>query len=130
MPVSYRIERNVVFVQPQGVHSTDELREAWLRAERDPAYPKLPALPLVCVDVRESESLAKRAVSDMRATVGWFIDRVQQSGRVCAFVARPGIQYGLVRMMSAWLDLQGYRTFVTTDPAEAMRWLHRIETTE
>lgn len=123
MPVFYHLDDNVVTIRAEGPHTTDELREAWLASERDPAYPSPVSELRVCVDARESASLAKRSISDMRSTVAWFEERAGKTSRLCAFVARPGIQFGLARMMSTWIEFKGYRTFVTTDPAKAIAWL-------
>ena len=127
MPVSYCIEGDIVIIRPVGANSTVELRATWLAAERDPEFPP-PPHQRVCVDVRESESLAKRSIDDMRQTADWFIERAAQSpDRVCAFVTRPGVQYGLMRMLSIWLELKGFRSHVTTDADDAIHWLRSLE---
>jgi hypothetical protein len=59
-----------------------------------------------------------------RTTATWFAQRAQASSRICAFVTKPGLQYGLTRMMAAWIEFKGYSAFVTTDPLEAVRWLN------
>jgi hypothetical protein len=123
VPVSYHIAGNVVTIHPVGEHSTGELRAAWIASEADPAYPEPIANLRVCVDTRDSETLAKKSVAEMRETVRWFEQRAVASSRICAFVTRPGIQYGLARMMAAWIEYKGYRTFVTTDPQEAAAWV-------
>lgn len=123
MSVIYRIDGNVVTIQPLGRHSTRDLREAWLASEKDPAYPAPIARLRICVDARESASLATRAIGELRETVQWFEQRALASSRICAFVTKPGVQYGLARMMAAWIELKGYNTFVTTDPVEAVAWL-------
>ena len=120
MPVNYRIEGNVVIARPMGAHGSDELRDTWLEVERDAAYPPPPAMPRVCVGVRESESIARRSVADLRDTTTWFIERTGRMGRVCALVARPGVQYGLARMISVWLELNQYEVCVSTDLDQAV----------
>ncbi|HKP57429.1 MAG TPA: hypothetical protein VJV78_11945 [Polyangiales bacterium] len=124
MPVTYRIDGNVVTIRAVGPHSTEELRAAWIASEADPACPKPAEKVRICVDSRDSESLATRSVAELRETANWFEQRAQASSRICAFVTRPGIQYGLARMMAAWIDYKGYTTFVTTDPAKAAAWLN------
>lgn len=124
MPVSYRIDGNVVTIRALGPHSTEDLRAAWIASEADPAYPKPTEKLRICVDARDSESLATRSVAELRATAEWFEQRAQATSRMCAFVTRPGIQYGLARMMAAWIDYKGYATFVTTDPQKAAAWLN------
>jgi hypothetical protein len=123
MPVSYLIDETVVIIRSLGVHSTDELRDAWLAAEADPLFPVPVAVVCICIDARLSTSLAKRSLSDLRATAAWFEQRVRLTSRRCAWVTRPGIQFGLARMMAAWIESQGYRTFVTTQLDDALVWL-------
>lgn len=123
MPVSYRIHGDVVIISAVGPHSTDELRATWVAAEADPAYPAPVSMLRICVDARESESLATRSVAEMRDTAQWFEQRAHATSRICAFITRPGIQYGLARMMAAWIEYKGYETFVTTDPQAAIAWL-------
>lgn len=112
-------------IQAVGVHSADELRVAWLAAEADPAFPKPMSRVRICVDARESESMAKRSPAELRGTAYWFAQRARQTSRMCAFITRPGLQYGFARMMSAWVELKGYSTFVTTDPKQAETWLNQ-----
>ena len=123
MPVNYRIDGNVVTIHPVGAHSTGDLRAAWLAAEADHAYPTPVTSVRICVDARDSESLGKRSVAELRETAHWFSERALASSRICAFITRPGIQYGLTRMMAAWIDYKGYSTFVTTNSQEAVNWL-------
>lgn len=122
MSVTYRIDGNVVTIRASGPHSPDDLRAAWLASEADPAYPT-PTNLRICVDARESETLAKRSVAGMRQTAQWFEERALASSRICAFITRPGLQYGLARMMAAWIEYKGYRAFVSTDAREAVAWL-------
>lgn len=128
MPVHYRIDGDVLTIEPVGAHSSSDLREAWLAAEADPAYPKPVSKLRICVDARGSESLVRKSVSDMRANIDWFSARAAASSRIIAFVTKPGVQYGLVRMMAAWIDFKGYKPYVTTDPLEAMEWLKAQDT--
>jgi len=79
----------------------------------------------ICVDARASESLGKRSVGELRATADWFEQRARETSRTCAFIMKPGLQYGLARMMSAWIELKGYRAFVTTDAEQAALWLRK-----
>ena len=123
MPVNYRIDGNVVTIHPVGAHSTGDLREAWHAAEADLAYPKPITSLRICVDARDSEALGKRSVTELRETAHWFSERALASSRICAFITRPGLQYGLTRMMAAWIEYKGYKAFVTTNPQAAINWL-------
>ena len=123
MPVNYRIDGNVVTIHPVGAHSTQDLRAAWLAAEADPAYPTPITSLRICVDARDSESLAKRSVAELRETANWFSQRALATSRICAFITRSGLQYGLTRMIAAWIEYKGYTAFVSTDPQEAADWL-------
>ena len=107
-------------IVPVGTHDSAEVRQAWLSAEADRAYP---SNARICLDVRGSGSLARRPMADLRATADWFIGRADRAGRCCAVVARPGAQYGLMRMASTWLDFKGIDAFVATTLEEAVAWL-------
>ena len=75
MPVSYRIDGDVVTIRAVGTHTTDELRATWLASEADPAHPTPVTKLRICVDARDSESLATRSVAEMRDTAQWFEQR-------------------------------------------------------
>jgi hypothetical protein len=123
VPVNYRIDGNVVTIHPAGTYSAADLRSAWLAAEAEPVYPTPITKLRICVDVRDTESLARKSVAELRESSDWFAQRAYASSRICAFVTRTGFQYGLARMMAAWIEYKGYRTFVTTEPHEAVQWL-------
>jgi hypothetical protein len=123
MPVHCRTEGDVVVIEPVGPHTTAELIDAWLAAERDAAFPQPLSRVRICVDTRQSPMLAQRSVAELRATSEWFIARAEQTSERCAWVTRPGVQYGLARMMAAWIDFKGFRAHVTTDLDAALRWL-------
>ena len=120
MPATYRFDGPVVILEITGVHSVEEPRAAWERAERDPAYPPNPR---VCLDLRGSESLARRSVAELRSTADWFLERGARSGRRLALVARAGVQYRLMRMAATWLELNGIDVHVATDVEAAVHWL-------
>lgn len=124
MAIGYHIDDRLVFVEFDGEHSLDETRAVWLAIERDPSYTR-PGR--VCVDLRGSTALARRAIGDLRANANWLIHRVRTPGRAGAFVVRPGLQYGLMRMVSTWLELTGVQVMVTTDPAKAENWLRSLD---
>ncbi|HET6334700.1 MAG TPA: hypothetical protein VFG30_15865 [Polyangiales bacterium] len=65
------------------------------------------------------KALRRRAARDRTL----FSQRALATSRICAFITRPGLQYGLTRMMAAWIEYKGYNAFVTTHPQEAVNWL-------
>jgi hypothetical protein len=121
--VSYRIDGDVVTIHPIGAHSIQDVRDAWIAAEADAAFPKPVSRVRICVDARNSESMGKRSIAELRGTALWFEQRTQTTSRIIAFITKPGLQYGFARMMATWVELKGYRTFVTTDPKQAVVWL-------
>jgi len=122
MPVSYRIDGRVVVVVCEGTYPPEELGAAWRRAQAHPAYPPDHR---ICLDTRKSASLARRSTAELRSIAEGFVSRAQSVGNRCALVARPGVQYGLMRMASAWVDSHGVVAFVTTDLVKAIAWLER-----
>jgi hypothetical protein len=126
MPVDFCFHGNhVVVLTCEGEYGSSELREAWDRAEADPRWP---STPRICLDMRASASVAKRSTRDLRGTAERFIHRAERVGRCCALVARPGVQYGLMRMAGTWVGLKGVAVHVTTDLDDAIAWLEaRLE---
>jgi hypothetical protein len=70
--VSYRIDGDVVTMHAIGAHSIQDVRDAWLAAEVDAAFPEPASRARLCVDARNSESMAKRSIAELRGTVLWF----------------------------------------------------------
>jgi hypothetical protein len=125
--VSYRIDGDVVTIYAIGAHAIQDVRDAWLAAEVDADFPKPASRVRLCVDARDSESMAKRSIAELRGNARWFEQRTQGTSRIVAFITKPGLQYGFARMMATWVELKGYRTFVTTDPKQAAAWLNQSE---
>lgn len=122
MAVRIHMDGRVLVIQGAGEYATAELVEAWLHGRELPAFGTARG---ICLDVRESSSLAKRSVEDLRGVTEWFIAHAAEVGGRCALVTRPGVQYGLMRMAAAWVELKSLEAEVFTDLAEATAWLDR-----
>lgn len=120
MPVSYAFEDNVLVFECKGRYMPAELWSTWEQAMLDP---DCVADLECCLDVRSSVSLAKRSITDLRGITNWFTEQATQVNNRCAILTRPGVQFGLMRMASAWIEMKGIEVRVFTDRAKAIRWL-------
>lgn len=118
MPESYEIDaaRGIVVCRAWGNFTNEELRQHYRRMLADPAFrPEFAQLGDLCgvtaftVDSATIESTARMEVFD--------------AGTPRAFVARPGVGYGLARMFSAYASSQGQVLEVFSDLATAQAWL-------
>jgi hypothetical protein len=120
MGVRVDLDGRVVVLVCEGEYSPQDLKDAWGDVEARPNYP---SAPLMCLDLRTSASVARRSTAELRALADWFADRASRVGNRCALVARPGLQWGLMRMASAWVDLRGVHAHVLTTREHAVAWL-------
>lgn len=123
MPVSYSFRGRVVVINCAGDYRPSELQRAWVTAEADPDYP---GAPEICIDLRRSTAVLRRRTSELRGLSDWFALRAHKVGNRCALVARPGAQWGLMRMTSAWVGLHGVEARVMTDIDSAVSWLNSL----
>lgn len=123
MPVTYLFEDRILIVECRGEYSPAELESAWDQAVQDPRFNEGTE---VCLDVRESASLAQRSTRDLRRTSNWFAAQAAMVNHRCALLTRPGIQFGLMRMASVWVGFKGTAAGVFTDRDKAFSWLNEI----
>jgi hypothetical protein len=119
VPVTYTVADRLLTVRCEGTYSVGELRQLWIdvAAMRD-----LP-LPIACVlDIRDSESILRRSVSDMRSIAEAFLQRAAIADRRLAIVTSGGARFGLMRMATTWIELAGIEAKVFRELAEAQSW--------
>lgn len=120
VPVDYTLVDRLLTIRCAGSYSVDEMRGPWLAiAERR----DLP-LPLACVlDMRTSDSVLNRSISDMRAIADSFMLRAQMTDKRLALVTTGGARYGLMRMASTWVELAGIEVRVFRELEPAQQWV-------
>jgi hypothetical protein len=119
MPVTYRIDQNIVQLTFEGENEPDAVIATFDRALLDPTSPPRFAL---LVDVRKSTSLASRATEDIirvASHLGPHKDRVSR----CAVLATEDVHFGLGRMGAVYSEAGGVMTNVFRDRDEALAWL-------
>ena len=79
------------------------------------------ARPRVLVDIRELEYIPAPAEARILANLYSAFSRAHRA-RI-AFLAPPGAEYGVARMVSIIAELGGATTGAFTDEGDALRWL-------
>jgi hypothetical protein len=107
-------------IRCEGTYSVDELRRPWadLAARSDLQ------LPIACVlDIRESESVLRRSIADMRGIADQFLQRAAITDRRLAIVTSGAARFGLMRMATTWVELAGIEARVFRELDEAQQWV-------
>jgi len=120
MPVSYKINGDVVEMTLEGETAPEAVTQNFDQASTDPAVPSKFYLLL---DVRKSTSLATRATEEIIRVaehLGPHKDRVMR----CAVVAAENVHFGLSRLGAVYSETAGVMTSVFRDRDEALSWLH------
>jgi hypothetical protein len=123
MPVTYRVQNDVVEMSLNGESTPDEVIQTFNHAAEDPATP---GQFVLLVDVRKSTTLASRPTADIIRVaeyLGPFQDRVKR----CAVLATENVHFGLSRLGAVYSETAGVMTSVFRDREEALEWLHRVE---
>jgi hypothetical protein len=121
MPVTYRVNDDIVELSLNGDCPPDEVIRTFDEALDDPTTP--PRFGLF-VDVRKSTSLASRATAEIIRVaehLGPHKDRVTR----CAVLATENVHFGLSRLGAVYSETAGVMTSVFRDRDEALAWLHR-----
>jgi hypothetical protein len=119
MPVTYRINKDIVEMSLDGECPPDEVIQTFHEAMDDPAAPPQFGLFL---DVRNSTSLAKRSTQEIIRVaehLGPHKDRVRR----CAVLATEQVHFGLSRLGAVYSETAGVMTSVFRDRDEALKWL-------
>lgn len=119
MPVTYRINNDIVELSLVGECPPDEVIQTFHEALDDPVAPSQFGLFL---DVRKSTSLATRSTAEIIRVaehLGPHRDRVKR----CAVLATEQVHFGLSRLGAVYSETAGVMTSVFRDREEAMAWL-------
>ncbi|HET6349666.1 MAG TPA: hypothetical protein VFH88_11345 [Candidatus Krumholzibacteria bacterium] len=122
MPVTYRIDGDLVELTWKDVCPPDEVFETFHQALEDP---ELPDEFVLLADVRGSTSLASRPTAEIIRVaeyLGPFRDRVKR----CAVLASEDIHFGLGRLGAVYSETAGVMTSVFRDRDEALAWLRSV----
>ena len=122
MNVAIRIERNgdVFTVVAEGAYTREEMQGALNDVL---ASPDLPPHPGLLLDLRRSESMLRRSIPDMRAISHHFLVNADRFDRRVGLLVEGVTRYGLMRMVSMWLESAGIDARVSRDDGELHRWL-------
>ncbi len=123
MPVTYRINEDVVEMTLDGTSTPDEVIQTFHKALEDENTPEEFVL---LMDVRNSTSLATRPTPEIIRVaeyLGPFQDRVKR----CAVLATENIHFGLSRLGAVYSETAGVMTSVFRDKDEALNWLRSGE---
>lgn len=121
MPVTYRVNKDVVEMTLNGECPPDEVIQTFHQALDDPGTP--PRFGLF-VDVRNSTSLASRETAEIIRVaehLGPHKDRVNR----CAVLATENVHFGLSRLGAVYSETAGVMTHVFRDRDEAIAWLRK-----
>jgi hypothetical protein len=120
MPVTWEIRGHILIVAAAGDYRSEDLAEAVAGALLDPRF--RPGFSLL-LDGRFSEAKITTATTEWR--VAWLASlRSKGFSARCAVVVREEPhRYGLARMASTLLEMDGVELEVFTDMHEAMAWL-------
>lgn len=119
MPVSYRVNQDILEMTFDGECPPDEVIRTFHDALDDPACPRTFAL---LVDVRRSTSLATRPTPEIIRVAEYLGPHKARVAR-CAVLATEDIHYGLSRLGAVYSEAAGVITSVFRDREEAISWL-------
>jgi hypothetical protein len=119
MPHEYRIDESedILYLTSTG---TAELAAIGELMQRIAADARVSPATRVMVDARELD--LDLPTSELEQIAEWHASELGAS-RTAAVVIRPGLGYGLLRMLSALSESRGARLAVFTDHEDAMAWL-------
>jgi hypothetical protein len=119
MPHEYTIDEaeNILYLKSTGTAELDDIGDLMRRIAADP---KVSRNTRVLVDALELD--LDLPTPDLERIAEWHASELGSS-RTSAVVIRPGLGYGLVRMLSALAESRGARLAVFTDYEDALTWL-------
>jgi hypothetical protein len=120
--VEREIDGQLCVLSCQGSYSADELIAALDALLSDP---NLPENPLLLLDLRESASVLRRPIPELRRIAYYFTKHAHRFDNRCALLVSGAARYGLMRMASMWIDLRGVEARVFRDEAESREWLKK-----
>ena len=120
MPVDYSFDGKLFRMIFVGSYTTQELRNAFETALKDPAFPEDARF---LMDVTQSDSLASRPAEEIQDVADFLGPRASRVGNRCAIYAPRPVQYGMMRMAQVFGETHGVETVVFSDQEEALEWL-------
>lgn len=120
MPVSARLEGDLLVVTCVGEYSADELLACFDGAV---AAKDFPERAQALLDVSEAQSLLYRPIADLRRVAFHFLRYRERFGNRGALLVEGLARYGLMRMASTWVHLKGVDMRVFRNETEARAWL-------
>lgn len=120
MPVTFDVEDGVLALRMVGLYEPSDIRATLLAALDDPRGASARGL---LFDVRASESLSGRSISEVRAMGRFLSKHVRRIGGHVALLADADFAYGLMRLGSVVLEEEGSTVSVFRDETSARAWL-------
>lgn len=119
MPHEYTLDESegILYVRSTGTAKLAAIGELMQRIGSDA---RVSPATRVLIDARELE--LDLPTSELEKIAEWHASELGAS-RTAAVVIRPGLGYGLVRMLSALSESRGARLAVFTDYEDAIAWL-------
>jgi hypothetical protein len=119
MPHHYTIDEaeNILYLTSSGTAELDGINAMM---ERIAADPRVSPATRVLVDARELE--LDLPTAQLEKIAQWHASELG-AARTSAIVIRPGLGYGLARMLSALSESRGARLAVFTGYDDALAWL-------
>ena len=119
MPHDYTVDEaeNILYLTSAGTAELDGINAIM---EQIAADPRVGRATRVMVDARELE--LDLPTAQLEQIAEWHASELG-AARTSAIVIRPGLGYGLARMLSALSESRGARLAVFTDYEDALAWL-------
>ncbi|HEX8849616.1 MAG TPA: hypothetical protein VF761_08800 [Gemmatimonadaceae bacterium] len=123
MPIVYEFVGDLLIGRAIGTYPLSDVDSALTAAISDPKRPR--ELRGALLDVRASEVVGKRTTPELRGTALLIAALSQSFGRRVALLTGSDLQYGVMRMISAWAEGSGIDVAVFREQAEAFAWVSR-----
>ena len=122
MPIHYHFVDDVLVGRAIGTYPLGHLGEVLRAAVTDPDRPELRGALL---DVRASAVVSLRTTQQLRDSALLIASMSRWFGRRVALLAESDVQFGVMRMVSAWAENAGTEVAVFRNEAEAFDWVSR-----
>ena len=123
MPIVYEFVADVLMGRASGTYPLSDVDSVLSAAVADPRRPG--ELRGALLDVRGSDVVGKRTMHELRDTAFLIAAMSRSFGRRVALLTGNDLQYGVMRMLSAWAETSGAEVAVFRDQAEAFAWVTR-----
>ena len=120
MPGRYFFESGLLRLTFEGETPLSAVEGLLDEALSDPACPPR---PYILSDLRGSTSVSRLSGDEMKQAVDVFAARREQLGGKSAVVTQAGVQFGVMRMGSAYSEFADLELRVFESEATALEWL-------